>query len=169
VTLWWIFRLKQAAVAAVKSCGVPSTIFRPSNFMDNFAAGNYRDGNRLLLAGKGRHPMWFIAAADYGRQVARALETDEGNQDYVVQGPEPWTADEAAEVFRTHYPHRKLSIARAPLGLLRFLGRFSRKMNYGAKIVEALNEYPERFEAEKTWERLGRPEITLAEFAKRCA
>jgi hypothetical protein len=39
-------------------------------------------------------------------------------------------------------------------------------MNYGYHILEALNNYPEKFEAEKTWQQLGSPKITLEEFCK---
>lgn len=45
------------------------------------------------------------------------------------------------------------------------MGRFLRPVRYGAKIVEALNDYPEQFGAEQAWKELGQPEITLREFA----
>jgi len=40
-------------------------------------------------------------------------------------------------------------------------------MNYGYHILEALNNYPEKMEAETTWQQLGKPKITLGEFSKR--
>lgn len=163
---WWVFRLKQQAAYVVRECGIPNTIFRPSNFMENFTVGPYRDGRRLLLAGTSHEPMYFIAAADYGRQVARAIDLDVAHQDYIVQGPEAYTADQAAEVFRDNYPHGPLTIAKMPLGLLKFLGNFSRKLHNGSRILEALNNFPEPFSAERTWDRLGRPTTTLAEFAR---
>jgi hypothetical protein len=43
---------------------------------------------------------------------------------------------------------------KAPIGVLKFFGNFNRKFNYGANIVDALNNYPEKFEAQKTWEEL---------------
>jgi hypothetical protein len=49
---------------------------------------------------------------------------------------------------------------------LKFLGRFISKVNYVSHIVEALNKYPEKFEADNTWRDLGRPETTLREFAR---
>ncbi len=33
-------------------------------------------------------------------------------------------------------------------------------------IIEALNNYPEKFEAQSTWNELGKPSITLKDFAQ---
>ncbi|EMR00861.1 hypothetical protein ADICEAN_04023 [Cesiribacter andamanensis AMV16] len=46
------------------------------------------------------------------------------------------------------------------------MGLFGEKYHYLAKIIEALNEYPERFEGEQAWQELGRPTITLPEYAQ---
>lgn len=164
---WWIFELKNQALEKVKKSGVPYTIFYPSNFMENFDKGGYKQGNKILLAGKSLHSMHYIAGADYGKQVAVAFQNDTTeNKEYAVQGLEAFTADEAAAIYVQHYSKTKLSISKASVGLLKFLGNFSRKMNYGAHIVESLNQYPERFEAENTWTDLGKPNITLTEYAK---
>ena len=40
-------------------------------------------------------------------------------------------------------------------------------MDYGARILEALNNYPEEFNASQTWTDLGRPEVSIEEFARR--
>jgi hypothetical protein len=47
------------------------------------------------------------------------------------------------------------------------LGAFNQKINYGAKIIDALNNYPEKFGAETTWAELGKPTVTLAEYARK--
>jgi hypothetical protein len=46
------------------------------------------------------------------------------------------------------------------------MGLFNQKFNYGYYIVEALNKYPEKFEAQQTWDELGKPTISLKEFAE---
>jgi uncharacterized protein YbjT (DUF2867 family) len=164
---WWAFDIKQQAVQMIKESGIPYTIFYPSNFMDNFHT-TYRNGNRILLSGNSAHKMWWVSAEDYAKQVVASLKTTAAeNKDYVVQGPEAFTADEAAEIFIQQYPHAKLRISKAPLGLLKFLGRFSQKINYGYHVIEALNNYPEQFEAEDTWKDLGRASTTLRLFAKK--
>ena len=48
---------------------------------------------------------------------------------------------------------------------LKLMGMINQKMNYAANIIEALNKYPEKFESENTWNDLGKPSITLAQYA----
>ncbi|MGA0560559.1 SDR family oxidoreductase [Larkinella sp. VNQ87] len=162
---WWVFDRKHEAVRLLKASGIPSTIFYPSTFMESFSMQT--QGRFLPLAGQSDVRMWFIAGQDYGRQVARALQLPgDENRAYVIQGPEAHTYEAAARLFVQQYPKRKLRIINAPVGVLRFFGRFSQKLNYGAHIVEALNHYPEQFEAESTWAELGKPTMTIADYAR---
>lgn len=163
---WWVFDMKQEAIKLIKASRIPYTIFYPSTFMENFE-GNYRRGNSLLLAGESKHKMYFIAGADFGKQVANSFERLQNqNKEYDIQGLEAFTADEASIEFIKHYKRNKLKISRAPLPLLRFIGKFVQPLNYVSHIIEAMNNYPERFTAETTWRELGKPEITLKEFAE---
>lgn len=163
---WWVFDLKKEALDKIRTSGIPYTIFYPSTFMENFMI-TYRKGNRILLAGTSHHKMYFIAGKDYGRWVARSFEVlKKENREYNVQGPEGYTADEAANVFINNYTRAKLTISRAPLAVLKFVGLFSNTVNYGHHIIEALNNYPEKFESEDTWNTLGRPVTTLADYAR---
>jgi len=164
---WWVFQIKQEAIAKIKSSGHPYSIFYPSTFMENFDKGAYVQGNAILLAGRSVHPMFFISGDDYGRQVANAFQQDKGNREYVIQGPESYTADQAAKIYAENYTSARLSTLKMPLGLLYFLGNFSKKLNYGARIIDALNNYPEKFEAGNTWKELGRPETTLAGYIRK--
>ena len=161
---WWAFKIKNDAVSAVKNSGIPYSIFYPSTFMETFI--NLVRGNNLYLVSGSRAPMWMISADDYGRQLNKALHLADGNQEFVIQGLEPFTWDEAAKHIVQH-ANRKLSIKKAPMGMVKFLGMFSPKINYGANILTALNHYPEKFESEGTWSKLGKPTITLKEFAAR--
>lgn len=162
---WWIFDLKQDAVRKIKASGIPYTIFYPSSFMECFDQ-LLKKGNRLMLSSGSIAPNYFIAGKDYGKQVAQSLRlfTTE-NKEYVVQGTEPYNWDEAAAIFMKHYTKSKLKPMKAPLGMLKFFGNFSTTMNYGAHILEALNKYPEQFESANTWAELGKPTITLKEYA----
>ncbi len=162
---WWVFRLKQKAVAQIKNSGLQVAIFYPSTFMETLVH-QYKAGPFMLLAGESKHKQYFIAAADYAQQVVQSFKLSlTGTQEYVVQGPIAYTTDEAVAIFKQNATANLLSL-RAPLGLIRFYGRFFQKMNYGYHILEALNNYPEKFEAEKTWQQLGSPKITLEEFCK---
>lgn len=163
---WWVFDMKRQAVDKVKASGIPYTIFYPSTFMENFDT-TYRRGQKILLAGTSLHKMYFIAGEDFGKQVSRSFQIlEDENREYAIQGPEGFTADEAAKEYIRYYKKDKLKISRAPLMLLKFLGKFSTRINYGYHIVTALNNYPEKFESEKSWEELGKPSVTLKLYAK---
>ncbi|MFT3824063.1 MAG: NAD(P)H-binding protein [Chitinophagaceae bacterium] len=164
---WWVFDVKQAAVEKIKSSGIAYSIFYPSTFMESFDQLMLK-GNRIMLAGRSIAPMYFIAASDYGRQVAwHFRKTDNGNKEYVVQGPAAYNWDEGSKLFIEHYQPKKLKTMKAPLQMLQFMGRFSNTIGYGAKIVEALNRYPEQFAAEPTWNDLGKPTTTIEEYASK--
>ena len=160
---WWAFQIKQAAVNAIKKSGLNYSIFYPSTFMECLDK-QMLQGTRIMLAGKSEAPMWFIAAKDYGVQVAWAMKkAGDTNQEYVVQGLEAYTSDEAAKVFIENVKS-KIKIMRAPIAPLKYLGIFNQRMNYAYHICEALNKYPEKFESENTWNDLGKPSTTLAEY-----
>lgn len=163
---WWVTKLKVEAVEMIRTSGIPSTIFYPSTFMEAITT-QYLQGKRLLIAGRSKHKQYFIAAADYAQQVVRAVETNTGgDKDYVIQGPEGYLTDEALKVFKENYKKSKLSISVAPFSLIKLMGKINPKMNYGSHIIDALNNYPEKFEAEQTWAELGKPTVTLKDFAR---
>lgn len=163
---WWAFGIKAAAVQKIKASGIPYTIFYPSTFMECYPYQMMR-GNKIGVLGKSEAPMWFIAAEDYSKQVAASfrLLTNE-NKEYAIQGPEAYIFSDANKIFISNYRKARLSLMKAPIGVFKFLGLFSPKFNYGWHICEALNKYPEKFESDAAWKELGKPEITLADFAK---
>lgn len=161
---WWAFQVKQAAVDGIKKSGLNYSIFYPSTLMETLDR-QMLQGTWLMLAGKSEAPMWFIAGKDYGVQVAWALKkAGDTNQEYCMQGLEPFTFEEAAKVFINNYKST-LKIMKAPLAPLKYLGFLNQRMNYAYHICEALNKYPEKFESESTWNDLGKPSTTLADYA----
>ena len=165
---WWTFDLKKQALEMIKRSGIPYTIFYPSSFMENLDKGGYKQGNKMRLAGESKFPMWFIAGSDYGKQVVRAFQlTEAANRDYNVQGPEAFNADQAVKIFVENYRPEKLTVSKTPLFVLKLAGLFSRKARNIAKIIEALNNNQEKFNAEPAWVELGKPTVTLVEYARR--
>lgn len=164
---WWVFRIKQEAVRKIKESGIAYTIFYPSAFMESIFYQS-KQGSMIALGGKSEYPLYYIAAEDYARQVVNSFKvlTNE-SREFVVQGLEAFTQDEAAKVFIQNYKKEKLRTMTAPMFVMKLMGLFSQKFNYGYYIVEALNKYPEKFAAQKTWDELGKPSITLKEFAKK--
>ncbi len=164
---WWVFRLKQRAIAQIRNSGISATVFYPSTFMETLLH-QYKAGPFMLLAGESKHKQYFVAAADYAQQVVHSYkqEATQHFREYIVQGPHAYTTDEAVAIFKQNAPARLMTL-RAPLGLIKFYGSFIQKMNYGYHILEALNNYPEKFEAGATWQQLGKPSVTLEQFSKR--
>jgi uncharacterized protein YbjT (DUF2867 family) len=162
---WWSFAIKEKAVEVIRSSGIPYSIFYPSTFMECLDQQMLR-GKKLMLIKGTVAKMWFVADSDYGKQVAKAFAiAGNNNQEYVIQGEAGYDWNEAARIFIDNYqPGAK--ILSAPLVLLKFLGAFNPKMNYGAHICEALNKYPEKFESQRTWKDLGKPVVTLEEYIK---
>lgn len=163
---WWVFDIKKKAVEKIKSSGVAYSIFYPSMFMECFDKGAYRQGNNIMLAGTSRYKMFLIAGNDYGKQVVNALLLNSGNQEYVIQGQEGYIADDAAKFYVDNFNKSKVRIMKMPISIMKFLGIFTNKFNYGANIVDALNNYPEKFEAEKTWQDLGKPQTMFIDYIK---
>ena len=163
---WWGLEIRQQAVKTIRASGIPHTIFYPSNFMENFNKGSMMQAHKILLIGKSLYPFYWISGFDFGKQVVKSFESDEGNREYVIQGPEALSSEEAAIIFRDHYRGVKPAIVRIPYWIIKLAGTFSSKANYGANILYALNHYPEKFEAEESWQRLGKPEMTLKAYAQ---
>jgi len=162
---WWIFEMKNASVANIRKSGIPYTIFYPSTFMETFKRDLIK-GNKIMLTSGSIAPMWFIAGEDFGKQVVRAIEQNsDTNTEYDIQGPEPYTWDEAAAVIKNN-AGKKMTILKAPLDILKVLSFFARPLNYAWHICEALNNYPEKFTSANSWKELGTPQKTLADFAK---
>jgi nucleoside-diphosphate-sugar epimerase len=163
---WWVFDMKQSAVDKIKNSGIPYTIYYASSFMENLDHLMLKS-NKIMLAGRSRAPMWFIAGEDFGRQVAWAIaKTGQGNKEYAVQGLESYTWDEAAKIFKEHYTREHLRIVKTPLTVIQLLGKLRRDMSYVYMIMKALNNYYEKFESANTWEELGKPLITLKAYAE---
>lgn len=163
---WWVFDVKNEAIRLLKASGIPYSIFYPSCFMDS-VNNTQRLGRFVLLVGRSAVRPRYISSHDYGRQLARALQIAEAgqHQEYVIQGPEAITQQEAAERFVAAYRKEKLSILTTPPFLMKLGRRFFAQADYGWHITEALNNYPETFDSETTWSDLGNPETTIEQFA----
>ncbi len=163
---WWALQVKASAVQKIKESGIPYTIFYPSTFMETFPF-QMMQGKKIAMLGTSVAPMWFIAAADYGQQVARSFQLlSNENKEYSIQGLESFTFGQAIKIVIENYSKGRLSSIKAPVGLIRFFANFIPRFRYAWRICEALNHYPEKFESERTWEELGKPVISLADYAK---
>lgn len=163
-TTWWVLDVWRRALSRIKSCGIPYTIFYPTNFMETLAQ-RHSNGGAFVMLGRSHRSNYWIAAEDFGRQVARSFALPQAaNREYVVQGPEPLTYDEAASRYLRARP-RTARFVRIPMELARLGGLFSRELDYNARVMETVLQYPETFKAEETWNDLGVPATTIEQFA----
>ncbi len=165
---WWVFEIKRWAEKMLMEASVPVTIFYPSSFMETMDQGGILQGQRLMLVGKSRQPMHFIAGADYGRMVAESFRHhDSSDQFYDIQGTEALTFGDAALEFIKNYRRGPLKITRVPMWLIKMMGAVNGEVHYLAHIMEAMNNHPESEPDDSVWKKLGRPKVRLAEYARR--
>lgn len=163
---WWVMKAKKECVVKIEKLGLPYTIFYPSNFMENFNGG-MKQGKKIMSMGKAMHKIWWIAGEDYGRQVANAFKTEKSlNKSYSVQGVEAYTMNEAVTMFTNNYTKEKLSVGNMPMGLAKFMSIFISQLKFSVKLMTIINNNIETFEAQSTWDELGKPQITIEKFAK---
>lgn len=161
---WWVFRVKQNAVRLIKESGIPYSIFYPSTFMESYSLQII--GNFIVEAGKSHHKMYFIAAEDYGKQLQAAFQSDSlESREYTIQGTEGFTYNEANLIFAQN-ARKKVFTLHTPMWVLKLGSFVVQRANYTYHILKAINNYPEKLESQKTWSGLGKPVITLKEFAK---
>ena len=94
-------RSKVKGEAALKSSGVPYTIFRASWFMETLPL--FIQGKSMSLIGNQIHPLHWVAAEDYARMVSKSYQTDETlNKELYIFGPEAYTIGEAMKIYADH-------------------------------------------------------------------
>jgi uncharacterized protein YbjT (DUF2867 family) len=163
---WWVFDIKREAVRLLLNCSVPVTIFYPSNFYENMPELQMK-GSRIMLAGDQVTKSWWVGTSDYGRQVAAAYRQEHSeNREYPIQGPEPFSFEEAAREFIKYYKPAKLRISKAPIWIFRLIKPFSKIVDFQYNILNAINHYDETFVSQKSWDELGKPEQSLKQFAE---
>ncbi len=163
---WWVFDYKREAVRILREADIPVTIFYPSNFYENLAELQIR-GNRVLLAGEQTTKSCWIGTEDYARMVGEAFrQQHDEDREYAVQGPEAMNMDEAIDLFIQNYSSKNLKKTRVPMQVFKILKPFSKTLDFQYHILDAINHYDEKFVSERTWDEFGKPQQTLADWAK---
>lgn len=164
----WVLRTKLDAERAVMESGIPWTIFRASSFFENLEGG-MRRGDKVSIMGRRWRPQRYLAAKDYAALVAAALASeDSARQILVAQGPEAMSLETLARRYVAARTKEQLTVQKAPLGVMKFVGLFSRELGAVTKMMEALDDYEEPdAAAAATWARYGAPTMTVEQFAAR--
>lgn len=162
---YWAMALKVAAEQAVVQSGLDFTVFRASSFFENLRGG-MRRGNAISVMGRKWKPQRFVSGLDFGNLVARALAAPTSrNRVLYAQGREPLSARTLAERYIAARTSEKLSLQAAPLGVMKFVGFFSRPLGNIVRLMEALDAYDEPFAAQETWDEFGPPSENVEQYA----
>lgn len=156
--------IRKIGYRLLKESGIPSTFFHCSWIMDTIEF-SMRKEDTLQGFKSIRYPMYWLAGKDLGKMIVNAVKQSNHNltKDYIMQGPEAMTFDEALHRYaNTHTP--KLSVQLAPVWLLKTIGLFNKEARLAAKIAAFFSNYKEEFRAEQTWEELGKPIYSIENF-----
>ncbi len=159
-------RSKVKGEAALKSSGVPYTVFRASWFMETLPM--FVQGKQISLIGNQIHPLHWIAAQDYARMVSKSYQTTETlNKELYIFGPEVHTMGEAMKIY-TEIAAPDVKVSPISTKMLSIMGTLS--FNTEWKSTATLMRHYERH-GEDGWPEeanrlLGAPTTTLKEWCK---
>jgi uncharacterized protein YbjT (DUF2867 family) len=160
-------RSKVKGEAALKSSGVPYTIFRATWFMETLPL--FVQGKSISLIGNQIHPLHWVAAEDYARMVSKSYQTDETlNKELYIFGPEAYTMGEAMKIYKEiAAPH--LTISRVSTKILSILGAltFNTEWKSTALLMTHYEHHGEDGSPDEANRLLGTPKTTLKEWCEK--
>ncbi len=164
---WWGLAVKQAAERAVMDSGLDWTVFRASSFFENLRGG-MRRGDAISVMGRQWKPQRFISGRDFGALVAKALASPKSrNRIVYAQGQEALSSRALAQRYIAAHTSEALKLQAAPLGVMKFVGFFSRPLGQIVRLMEALDAYDEPFSAQDAWDDFGAPSESVEGYAAR--
>ncbi len=163
-------RSKVRGEAALKSSGVPYTIFRASWFMETLPL--FVQGKSISLIGNQIHPLHWIAVEDYARMVSKSYQTDETlNKELYIFGPEAYTMGEAMKIYADHVGVKVAPMSTTMLlvlGTLTFNTEWKGMSVFMSVLMKHYENWGEDGSPEEANRLLGAPKITLREWCERC-
>jgi len=158
-------RSKVKGEAALKSSGVPYTIFRASWFMETLPL--FVQGKSISLIGNQVHPLHWVAAADYARMVSKSYQTDETfNKELYIFGPEALTMGEAMKIYAEHAGVKIAPMSTTMLSILGML-TFNAEWKGMSVLMKHYEKWGEDGLPDEADRLLGAPVITLKEWCNK--
>lgn len=155
-------RSKVRGEAALKSSGVPYTIFRCSWFMETLPL--FVQGKSISLIGNQTHLLHWIAVEDYARMVSKSYQTDETlNKELYIFGPEAYTMGEAMNIYAAHVGVKVSPISTTMLSVMGTL-TFNTEWKSMATLMRHYEKWGEDGSPEEANRLLGAPRVTLKEW-----
>ena len=157
-------RSKVRGEAALKSSGVPYTIFRCSWFMETLPI--FVQGKNISLIGNQVHPLHWIAAEDYARMVSKNYQTDETlNKELYIFGPEAYTMGEAIKIYAEYAGVKVSPISTTMLSMLGTL-TFNVEWKGMAVLMKHYENWGEDGSPDEANRLLGAPQVYLRDWIK---
>ena len=159
-------RAKVKGEAALRSSGVPYTIFRCSWFMETLPM--FVQGKNISLIGNQVHPLHWIAVEDYARMVSKSYQSDDAlNKELYIFGPEALTMREAMQLYtEIAAPGVKLSpISTRMLSVLGWIS-FNPEWKSMATLMKHYERWGEDGSPAEADRLLGAPKVTLREWCE---
>ena len=158
-------RSKVKGEAALKSSGVPYTIFRASWFMETLPL--FIQGKSISLIGNQIYPLHWIAVEDYARMVSKSYQTDETlNKELYVFGPEAYTMGEAMKIYAEYAGVKVAPMSTRMLAVLGTL-TFNTEWKSMAVLMKHYENWGEDGSPDEANHLLGAPATTLKEWCNK--
>ena len=157
-------RSKVRGEAALKSSGVPYTIFRCSWFMETLPL--FVQGKNISPIGNQIHPLHWIAVEDYARMVSKSYQTDETlNKELYIFGPEAYTMGDAMKIYSEH---TGVKVAPISTTMLSVLGTFTFNVEWKgmAVLMKHYENWGEDGSPDEANRLLGAPQVYLRDWIK---
>lgn len=149
----------------IEGSGIPYTIFDPTFFMDLLPW--ISNGKALQWIGSTtKQKLRWVSSDDYAKAVVAAIQRPHlWNKHYPIQGTEAMDPETAMKRFIAVYDPM-LKIKSFPVWMIRIIGFFSPHMRFLAHLFGYFERQPDPFYSEITWKELGKPTISIEEFAR---
>ena len=157
--------IRKPAIEHMKKSGLHYTYFHCSVFLDSFPA--FIQGEEFAIIGEHKHPVFFTNTIDLAENIYNAIGNEKTyDQSFTVQGREGVSFPEAAESFlRVYNPNIKVS--EYPMETIKHIGLPSiEEEQFMEHMLTYVEQLKEEQVSEPTWEVLGKPKLSIEEFAK---
>jgi uncharacterized protein YbjT (DUF2867 family) len=158
-------RAKFKGEQALKSSGVPYTIFRASWFMESLPL--FVQGKSMSLIGNQIHPLHWVAAVDYARSASKSYQTDETlNKELYIFGPEAYTMGEAMKMYADYAGVKVAPMSTKMLSMMGAL-TFNTEWKSMAVLMTHYERWGEDGSPEEANRLLSAPKVTLKEWCEK--
>jgi hypothetical protein len=163
---WWPLEAKKEAASMLRSSQLPYVIFERSALFEDLVT-IHRKGDRIVHLGKSEYPRYYMSGKEFAAQIAAYFTLDRcGRSDeFVMQGSKAYTISEAIDTFISNCKHTQFKRFNLSYKLASMLAKVDETVHSRLMLSKIINEYPEEFLAQPTWDILGKPSMSLETFA----